>query len=151
MPYWELYYHIVTATKGRLPLITIEMEPVLFAYLKEKSGELEAAVYALNGTSDHIHMVVSLPPKVALATFIGQIKGYSSTQIRQYHPQFSPFTWQSEYGVFSFDKKRIGKCIEYVERQKIHHTEGNIIPVLELSEAPVRRISEDHAAYDVDF
>ncbi len=147
MPYWELYYHIVTATKGRLPFISLDMEPVLYAYLKDKANELEATVYAVNGVSDHVHLVVSVQPKVALAIFVGQIKGYSSTQIRQYHPQFEPFAWQADYSVFSFDKKRIGKCIEYVEGQKKHHQEGTLIPVLEMCESPVRRIGEEPADY----
>ena len=128
MPYWELFYHIVTATKGRLPLISEELELVIYSYLKDKAGELEAVVYAINGTCDHVHLVVSVPPKISLSTFVGQIKGYSSTQIRQYHPQFEPFSWQSEYGVFSFDKKRIAPCIAYVEGQKQHHAQGTFNP-----------------------
>jgi hypothetical protein len=42
-----------------------------------------------------------------------------------------PFYWQEEYGVFSFDRKRLPNFIGYVERQKDHHTQGTIIPVLE--------------------
>ncbi len=64
MPFWQLYYHIVTATKNRQPLISPEMEPTLFGYLKSKAYDLKGTVFAINGVSDHVHLVVSFPPSL---------------------------------------------------------------------------------------
>ena len=41
------------------------------------------------------------------------------------------FSWQNEYGVFSLDRKRSQDHVEYVERQKEHHTARSVIPALE--------------------
>jgi putative transposase len=147
MPYCQLFYHIVTATKNRQPLITTHVEPVIHQYLRSKAIELEAIVYALNGTEDHVHLLVSIPPKIAVATFIGQIKAVASTRFNKTYPQLSPFAWQGEYGVFSFDRKRLPNFIDYVERQKEHHRQGFLIQPLENCEENENKIAEEKQAY----
>lgn len=136
MPYWHLFYHIVWSTKNREALITPEIEPHVYELIWGKAQNLAATVYALNGMSDHIHLIVSIPPKVAVATFIGQIKGVASTRLNQSSVGAHRFAWQDEYGVFSFDKKRLPHHVAYVERQKEHHAQGTIIPLLERTGDP---------------
>jgi putative transposase len=148
MPYCQLFYHIVTATKNRQPLITSEVEPAIHQYLRAKSLEMEAIVYALNGTQDHIHLLVSIPPKIAVATFIGQVKAFTSTRFNKTYPQFGPFSWQSAYGVFTLDRKRLPNYVDYVERQKEHHRQGSFIRSLESCEENENKIAEEKQAYE---
>lgn len=151
MPAWQLFYHIVTTTKNRLPLITADIEPVLFRYLQTKAYDLEGIVYAIGGVEDHIHMVVSIPPKISVANFIGQVKGFASAEINQYLKNHPKFIWQAEYGVYSFDKKRMPNFVDYVERQKEHHRDASLIPLLERYKEASKEISESGAGYDVDI
>jgi putative transposase len=132
MPYWQLFYHIIWSTKNRLPLITEEHESIIYEYLRGKAIGLEATVYALNGMPDHVHMVASIPPKIAVATFIGQIKAVAATLFNKSPTSNTPLFWQAEYGVFSFDKKRLPNFVTYVEHQKQHHTENSTIPILDV-------------------
>jgi len=148
MPHWQLFYHIVTATKGRRPSITEEIEPELYQFIFAKAQDLESRVYAVNGTFDHIHIVASIPPKIAVSTFIGQVKGFSSGQINKRHPHILPFAWQEDYGVFSFDRKRLDPVLEYVRGQKDHHRLGRLITILERCEDERFRIAEQPAIYD---
>jgi hypothetical protein len=76
-------------------------------------------------------MVVAIPPKIAVAKFIGQIKAVASTKFNKSGISEVSFFWQEEYGVFSFDGKRLPNYSAYVGRQKEHHAQGTIIPVLE--------------------
>jgi putative transposase len=148
MPYWQLYYHIVWSTAERLPLLTPEVESEVHRYLRAKAQDLEGVVFAVNGMADHVHMVVSIPPKVAVAQFIGQVKAVASTKHNQRLATARLLAWQSESGVFSFDGKRLPNYIGYVERQKQHHAEGQTIPVLERTHAgAVRRVAESPASY----
>jgi REP element-mobilizing transposase RayT len=105
-------------------------------------------LHAANGWLDHVHLVVSIPPKIALATFIGQVKGVTSARFNSSaHCQF-PLYWQEEYSVFSFDEKRLYNYIEYVEKQKVHHAENTTITVLEYIEpAEAHKIGEESADY----
>jgi len=131
MPYCQLFYHLVWSTKDRQPLLTPEVEPVIHNYLRAKAIGLGGTVFALNGIEDHVHLVVSIPPKIAVARFIGQTKAVASTKFNKSQPDAPPFFWQDEYGAFSFDAKRLPNYIAYVERQKEHQAQGNVIPVLE--------------------
>lgn len=131
MPYWQLFYHFVWSTKNRQPLLTLEVEPTIYALLRNKALDLEASVFALNGYLDHVHMVVSVPPKIAVSKFIGQVKAVASVRFNQSGHPSAPFYWQEEYGVFSFDRKRLPYFVTYVEQQKEHHKSRQLIPVLE--------------------
>ncbi len=148
MPYYQLFYHIVWATKNRLPLLTAQIEPTIHNYVRTKAIGLEATVFAINGIEDHVHVVASIPPKIAVSTFIGQIKAVASTKFNKSgHPE-TPFFWQNEYGVFSFDAKRLPNYIAYVERQKEHHAQRTTIPVLErITSGGLKLIHEKPSGY----
>jgi putative transposase len=155
MPYWQLYYHIVWTTRNRQPWLTPEVEAIIYRIIRAKANELEGIVFALNGTEDHTHLVVAIPPKIAVATFVGQVKGVASALFNKEHPHEIPFAWQAEYGAFSFDKKRLPNVVAYVERQKEHHQENKIIPILERWEGDqtpiVQEAAEVYAVEDDDW
>jgi len=148
MPYSQLFYHIVWTTKNREPLLTSKVEPVIYGFLRSKAIGLEATLFALGGATDHVHMVTSIPPKIAVATFIGQVKGVASTKFNKSGLSETPFFWQEEYGVFSFDGKRLPNYIAYVENQKKHHAENNLLRILERSDnGMVQMVREPQAQY----
>ena len=139
MPYYRLFYHIVWATKNREPLITPDIELVIYNFLRTKAVGLGGTVFAINGIEEHVHMVASIPPKIAVATFIGQVKGVTSAKFNQQYAERPLFYWQEEYSVFSFGGKQLPFVINYVERQKEHHAQQTIIPVLERTSGELGR------------
>lgn len=156
MAYWQLYYHIVWATKYREPTITPKREEALFNFIRSKAYGLGGTVHALNGSVDHVHLVASIPPKIAIARFTGQLKGFSSARFNEeLREGIEPrFYWQESYGVFSFDKKRLPYLIEYVRRQKEHHKDNHVIPILEKDvedEDQEPKISEEEPAYIINY
>jgi putative transposase len=143
MPYTQLYYHLVWATKGRAPLLTAEVEPIVYGFLRSKAAGLGATVFGLNGLPDHVHIIVTIPPAIAVATFVGQVKAVASTRTNKTYEDGPRFSWQSEYATFSFDRRRLNSHIAYVRSQKAHHRDHHTIPVLEM----VGNVaSEDHHA-----
>jgi REP element-mobilizing transposase RayT len=131
MPYWQLFYHLVWATKNRETLLTTEVEKSIYGYLLKKAIGLEATVYAMNGYENHVHIVASIPPKISVSKFVGQVKAVASVKYNQTNPHAVPFYWQEEFGAFSFDRKRLPNFVAYVQKQKEHHAEKKIIPALE--------------------
>ena len=111
--------------------MTSLVEKHIYGYLTSKAVGLQGVVYALGGTTDHVHMVVSIPPAISVSKFVGQVKGVASTRFNKSGIGDVRFEWQDEYGAFSFDAKRLPNFIAYVERQKEHHAEGTTIPILE--------------------
>lgn len=121
MPYWRLHYHAIWTCKNREPLISNDLESELYQYLRGKGMELGAIIHAIGGIENHVHVVFSLAPKYAIATFIGKLKGASSHWITKVlrHPE--PFEWQRGYGVLSFGSKNLPQLIHYALNQKEHH------------------------------
>jgi putative transposase len=132
MPYWRLHYHGIWSCKNRAPLITPELEPELYKYLRGKGLELGAIMHEVGGIEDHTHVVFSLPPKYAIADFIGKLKGASShwvTHVLKHpgefdwpRPSFINFIKENRgYGVLSFGDKNLPTVIAYARNQKEHH------------------------------
>jgi REP element-mobilizing transposase RayT len=67
------------------------------------------------GTANHVHLLITLPPKVPLATAVQKLKGSSS---RWMGPDFS---WQEGYGAFSVSPSQVPVVKRYIQNQVIHH------------------------------
>jgi putative transposase len=131
MPYWRLFYHFVWGTRNREPLIAPEWEISLHNVIAAKATKLGAFVHAVGGIEDHVHLVVSVPPKIALSTFIGQVKGNSSHFVNHELDVDIHFAWQAEYGVVSFGGKMLDTVVRYAKNQRKHHADGTTIAMLE--------------------
>ena len=126
MAYWRLFYHFVWATKGREPFITPEIEDALYRFLYSQGKKFHPPLMVIGGMTDHVHVLVALPPTVSPATFVKQMKGSSSWFAT--HVLGVPFHWQSGYGVFSVSEQDVSRVMKYVQQQKEHHQRGTIIP-----------------------
>lgn len=134
MPFWRNYAHVVWTTKQRQLFINETIEPRLYTHMISKATELGCYVYAINGMADHVHLVLSIPPKHSVAEVVKTVKGASSHFINQalrvmeFH-----FEWQRGYGCFSLGQSQLPRAIAYVELQKQHHAQHTINAWLERS------------------
>jgi REP element-mobilizing transposase RayT len=164
MPFWRLYYHLVWSTKNREHFISPAVEDRLYAYIVNKAAELDVRVYAINGWFDHVHLVVSVPPKHAIASVVKRLKGASAHNLNHAGELDFHFVWQRGYGALTFGGKQKSIAVGYVESQKEHHrqqtTNGWLERYAEFDEGPNDTgliadddvspvIREDAAAYEV--
>jgi REP element-mobilizing transposase RayT len=126
MPYYRLYYHFIWTTKGRLPIINAANRKEIYQAIVDKVEEHSGIVHAVNGIADHVHLVATVPPNVALSTLIGQVKGFSSHVVAQLSKESDPFAWQNEYAVLSVSESDLPAVIRYVRLQQQHHAEGKL-------------------------
>jgi putative transposase len=124
MPYWRNYYHITWATQDRLPLILPAFEKQLFSYMVKKASDFEVFVYALNGTQDHVHLVVAIPPKHTVAGIVKSLKGASAHYVNHVICPADHFAWQRGYGCLTVGEKQRTIAEAYVLNQKQHHAEN---------------------------
>jgi putative transposase len=85
----------------RLPHITPDIESELHGYLIGKAHALEAIVHEVGGVDDHVHLVVSVPPKISVSDFVGRLKGASAHRINHLPDAPGSFGWQRGYGAIS--------------------------------------------------
>ncbi|HPI37503.1 MAG TPA: IS200/IS605 family transposase [Ignavibacteriaceae bacterium] len=119
--YTQILYQLVFSTKNREKVITEEKENELFSYIWGILKNKNCHLYQINGTSNHIHILTSIHPSVALADLIKDIKVSTNLKIKEENlfPNFKG--WQSGYGAFTYSIEAKDNLIEYVKNQKRHH------------------------------
>jgi REP element-mobilizing transposase RayT len=116
-----LYYHVVFSTKGRQKLIDDSIELRLHAYLGGIVRQLDGVALKIGGIEDHIHLLVSLRPKTAIADAVNKLKANSSRWVHEEWPERSTFAWQTGYGAFTVSTSHLPTVIRYIENQREHH------------------------------
>jgi len=76
---------------------------------------------AVGGTSDHVHILVSLPASISVAHGVQLIKSNSSRWVHESSPELQDFQWQTGYGAFSVSPSLIDEVISYIHNQEAHH------------------------------
>lgn len=117
----NLLTHIVFSTKGRRPLIDAESKADLIAYLGGIVRELNGKPLIINGTADHVHLLIQLPPTLPVSDAMRVIKTNSSRWVHQRWPVKKDFGWQGGYGAFSVSRSNVHQVIAYIQNQEEHH------------------------------
>jgi putative transposase len=131
MTYWRLHYHLIWTTFEREPSITPEREKVFYGVLYGKAKELDLKIHAAGNVEDHVHVVLSIPPKIAIADCIRHLKGASAYAINHMDGSDGIFKWQEGYGALTIGERSLQKVMAYAAGQKEHHKESAIIDIYE--------------------
>ena len=121
MSYVSSYFHCVFSTKDRRPFITQGLRERLWPFLGGIARQNKMKAIEIGGVEDHIHLLLSLPSTMAVATALQLIKGGSSKWIHETFPEYRQFAWQEEYGAFSVSVSQLDKTIAYIKGQEAHH------------------------------
>ena len=113
--------HLIFSTKDRSDVIRPELERELHRYLAGIASNLDSPCLAINGTSDHVHMLLSQSKKLALADLAAEGKKGSSKWIKTKGADFRSFHWQDGYAAFSVSPSKAEEVKRYVAQQKEHH------------------------------
>jgi putative transposase len=95
----------------------------LHPYLGGIARQHDAKALAIGGVEDHVHILLSLPPKLALAKAIQLIKGGSSVWVHENFPDQRDFAWQEGYGAFSVGISQLEATIAYIKNQEAPSSE----------------------------
>jgi len=119
--YTQTLYQIVFSTKNRELSLVKEGREKLFRYVWGVLKNNNCHLYRINGVDDHIHILTSLHPSIALSGLVKDLKVASSKFIKenQVFPNFG--YWQSGYGAFTYSYDAKNKLIEYIKNQEEHH------------------------------
>jgi putative transposase len=103
-------------------LINNKWEDELHKYICGIVSGKKQKVYAINGMPDHIHILLSIKPDVALSDIVRDIKANSSKWINDKKYVSGKFQWQEGFGAFTYSQSQLDNVIGYIEKQKEHHT-----------------------------
>ena len=80
---WNCKYHIVFAPKYRRKVFYGEKRLEIGAILRQLCAWKNVKIIEAEVCLDHVHMLVEIPPKISVASFMGFLKGKSSLLIYQ--------------------------------------------------------------------
>ena len=131
---WECKYHVVFIPKCRRKILYGQINRGLGKVLAELARQKESRIETGSFQPDHVHMVISIPPKYSVAQVIGYIKGKSAIYIaRTYAGKKRNFVgeqfWARGYFVSTVGKDE-QMIKEYVRHQQ---AEDKRIDQLQLS------------------
>lgn len=118
---WNCKYHIVFAPKYRRQIIYGKIKNDVGKILRTLCERKGVEIIEAEACPDHIHMLVSIPPKISISSFMGYLKGKSSLMIFDRHANLkykygNRKFWAEGYYVDTVGKNK--KVIEeYIKKQ----------------------------------
>ena len=118
-----LYAHLVFVTKYRRGVLTEEMILSLHTFFFEVCRDFEAELLECDGEDDHVHLLISYPPKASISKMVNSLKGASSRLIRRDFPEIQEKLWKNalwspSYFAASCGGAPLEKIREYIENQR---------------------------------
>ena len=118
---WECQYHIVFIPKYRknklYGTVRDDVREIIRTLCKYKGVEIVAGAVC----SDHVHLCVSIPPKLSISDFVGYLKGKSALMIYDKHPEMESkwdrSFWARGYYVTTIGNVNEETVKEYIQRQ----------------------------------
>ena len=118
-----MHCHLVFVTKYRKVVISDQILKRMKEIFIDICGKFEAELNEVNSDGDHVHLLISYPPKVTLSKLVNSLKGVSSRRIREEFPIFSEnhyykgVLWSPSYFAASCGGAPLNIIKEYIENQ----------------------------------
>lgn len=119
--YSKCYYHIVFSTKDRNPSISKKWRDQLWKYFAGVAANTSMNSICINGTHNHVHILVIIPTSMTVAKAVQLLKSNSSRWINESHPVPGLFRWQGGYSAFTVGQSQVDDTIKYISNQEEHH------------------------------
>jgi len=119
--YTNLLTHVTFSTKERRRFITDNLRPRLFAYTGGIVCEMGGRLLVVGGVEDHVHLLLLLPPSLALSDAMRTLKTNTSRWVHETFPERASFAWQAGYAAFSVSESNRETVRAYIVNQEQHH------------------------------
>jgi len=117
----QMYVQLVFAVKNRDAVLKEEFRNRVFEYMSGIVSTLKHKSIIINGTSNHVHILLGLNPSVSLSDTVHAVKRSSSLFINNERLCPCRFSWQEGYGALSYSHSQIDKVVRYIINQENYH------------------------------
>ena len=122
MAHVVLYYHIVWRTKRSQRTLTESYDRDLYAYILGYCERKQCRLVRINGTADHLHMLVVIRPDLAVSDFVQVLKTETSKWLKEQRDKYPDFDgWGNGYAAFTYSERDKEMIRLYIMNQKEHH------------------------------
>ena len=122
-----LHAHLIFITKYRGKVFNGAQLVTMRGVMAGVCEKFEAEIQEFNGEQDHVHLLITYPPKVALSKLVNSLKGVSSRKMKHYHPELikpaymKDALWSPSYFVGSVGGAPLEVLKQYIEQQDRPH------------------------------
>ena len=95
---WECKYHVIFIPKYRWKVLYGKLRQHLGEVFRRLARQKESEIEEGHRMSDHVHMMISIPPKYAVAQVVGYIKGKSAIHIARTSGNGAATLWGVTFG-----------------------------------------------------
>jgi REP element-mobilizing transposase RayT len=120
--YSQIYIQAIFAVEQRAALIQPDWKEELFKYIGGIFRNKKQKLIAIGGVEDHVHLLFSLRPSIAISDLIRDIKSDSTEFIKRKRFTRRNFSWQEGFGAFSYSRSQLDAVAKYVLEQEKHHS-----------------------------
>ena len=117
----SLLIHAIFSTKDRLRFMDTDLRSKLFPYMGGILRELGATARLINGTEDHVHLLLNLPADLSVSECMRVLKANSFRWVHEMVPRRGAFGWQTGYAAFTVSASNEDAVFEYIRNQEEHH------------------------------
>jgi len=116
--------HLVFVTKYRRAVFNNDLLLALENIFRETCEQLGSELIEFNGEDNHVHLVVSVHPKYAIANVVGKLKGKSAYILRRDHSErikkwlWGNHFWSPSYCVVSTGGASLDVVKSYIQNQQ---------------------------------
>jgi putative transposase len=127
---YDLKYHIVWCTKYRYRVLTGQIGNRARELVREVCAANYVDIISGSLSPDHVHILVSVPPSLAISKLLQYIKGKSSRKLMQEFRDLSKRYWGQHIWSRGYFAVTVGnlnqqQVQEYIENQETHHKNDN--------------------------
>jgi putative transposase len=121
MSFIKVYVHFIWSTKNRAPLLNDSIRANVFKHILENARKKKIFIDFINGSSDHVHCLISLNDDLSIGKIAQLIKGESSYWINKNNLTNGKFEWQDEYLALGVGDDKLQLVRDYIANQEEHH------------------------------
>ena len=120
---FKMQVHLVFVAKYRRKVFDAAAIDSLRAIFAKVCADFEGVLVEMDGETDHVHLLVEYPPKVAVSALVNSLKGVSSRLLRQERPDlqrryWKGVLWSPSYFAASCGGAPIAIVRQYIEQQQ---------------------------------
>lgn len=117
---FNLQVHLVFVTKYRRKVFTDGILSDMESIVRETCATMGCELVEFNGETDHVHLLVSYPPKIPVSKLVNMLKGVSSRQLRKKYTLHTHrgHLWSPSYYAASNGGAALKTLKKYIQNQK---------------------------------
>jgi putative transposase len=116
---YDIKYHLVWITKYRKPVLHGEVAKRLRELVKQTCAAMDVYIISGHVAVDHVHLLVSVPPSIAVSELMKRVKGRSSRRLLEEFGELSRQFWGRHLWARGYFAASSGNVTDEVIREYI--------------------------------